>query len=248
MEEIYNPSPMHIAFILDGNRRWAKEHKLPSLLGHKKGFERAKSLLDAFLQRRIGYITYFVFSSENWNRSAEEVSYLMNLFRDFFDGSIDYFNERGVRLVAIGDLRKLPEDLQEKVAEIEEATKTNAALTLVVAVSYSGRDEILRATRKISLELLEKVAEGFMTAAEAREVAASLGEQYFAAHLDTAPAGIPYPDILVRTSEKRISNFMLWQCAYSEVFFIDKYWPDFSPVDLDSVLEEFRKRNRRYGR
>lgn len=251
MAEISNPSPMHMAFILDGNRRWAKEHKLPSLLGHKKGFEQAKSLLDAFLQRHIKYVTYFVFSSENWNRSAEEVSYLMNLFRDFFDGSIDYFNERGVRLVAIGNLQKLPEDLQEKVAEIEEATKSNASLTLVVAISYSGRDEIVRATRKIALELLEKVAEGSMTAAEVQQeiaAAASLDEQSFAAHLDTASAGIPYPDILVRTSEKRISNFMLWQCAYSEIFFIDKYWPDFSPVDLDSVLEEFQKRNRRYGR
>lgn len=251
MEEIHYLT--HMAFILDGNRRWAKEHKLQSLLGHEEGFDQAKSLLDAFIERQIKFVTYFVFSSENWNRSKEEVSYLMDLFRDFFDGSVDYFNERNVRLVAIGNLKRLPEDLQEKLSTIQEATKNNSTLTLVVAISYSGRDEILRASKKITSKVLksalESVASGSTSeAAVTSSLAAidALDESAFAANLDTA--GIPDPDILVRTSEKRISNFLLWQCAYAELFFLDKYWPDFRAADIDAILEEFQRRNRRYGR
>lgn len=246
-------SPTHIAFILDGNRRWAKEHKLRSLLGHKKGFEQAKSLLSLFVERNIKYITYFVFSLENWNRSANEVSYLMDLFRDFFEGSIDYFNEIGARVLAIGNLRKLPEDLQEKLAAIQEATKGNSILTLVLAISYSGRDEILRATKKIASDILESAIKSFsedpratFSTKKSFALLNSIDESAFAANLDTV--GIPDPDILVRTSEKRISNFMLWQCAYSELFFLDKYWPDFCETDLDLILDEFQRRNRRYGR
>ncbi len=227
--------PKHIAFIPDGNRRWAKENKLPSLVGHKKGYERAKSLVDSLIKHDIKYATFFFFSSENWNRSSEEVSYLMNLFRDFFDGSIDYFCERNVRVIAIGDLKKLPEDLFEKIKTIEENTKHNNGLTLVPAISYSGRDEILRASKKIAGDI-----------ASGKIDIDKMDEDLFSNYLDTV--GIPYPDILVRTSEERISNFLLWQCAYSEIFFVDKYWPEFSEEDLERILEEFSKRNRRYGR
>lgn len=227
--------PEHIAFIPDGNRRWAKKNKLPSLVGHRKGYERAKSLVDALIKHNIKYVTYFFFSSENWNRSSEEVTYLMNLFRDFFDGSINYFCERNIRVFTIGNLEKLPNDLREKVRTIEKETKNNNGLMLIPAISYSGRDEILRASRKIA----HAVAAGKFDIEK-------IDEDSFSNYLDTA--GIPCPDILVRTSEKRISNFLLWQCAYSEIFFVDKYWPEFSEKDLEKILEEFSKRNRRYGR
>ncbi len=225
----------HIAFIPDGNRRWAKENKLPSLVGHKRGYERAKALVDALIKYDIKYATFFFFSSENWNRSSEEVTYLMNLFRDFFDGSIDYFCKRNVRVIAIGDLDKLPTDLLEKVKIIEDSTKNNNGLTFIPAISYSGKDEILRASKKIACD----VASGKIDIEK-------IDENLFSDYLDTA--GIPYPDILIRTSEERISNFLLWQCAYSEIFFVDKYWPEFSEEDLEKILEEFSKRNRRYGR
>ncbi|MBR1733874.1 MAG: di-trans,poly-cis-decaprenylcistransferase [Alphaproteobacteria bacterium] len=227
--------PEHLAFILDGNRRWAKENNLPSLIGHKKGYERAKSLVDFFINRNIKYVTYFLFSSENWNRSTDEVSYLMDLFRNFFKDSISYFQEKNIRLIAIGNLEKLPNDLYKKVKEIEEATKEHNGLTLIAAISYSGRDDIVRATKKIAKKIQNK------------EMALEdINEDSFALNLDTK--GIPYPDILIRTSERRISNFLLWQCAYSELFFVDKYWPDFSENDLDRILDEFLNRNRRYGR
>ncbi|MBQ7673963.1 MAG: di-trans,poly-cis-decaprenylcistransferase [Alphaproteobacteria bacterium] len=227
--------PAHLAFILDGNRRWAKSNKLPSLMGHKRGYERAKDLVDAFIKHNIKYVSYFLFSSENWNRSAEEITYLMDLFRDFFKNSISYFHEKNVRVISIGNLKKLPQDLQEKIQKIEDETRNNDGLTLIAAISYSGKDEIVRATRKIA----EKVASGKIKIDD-------IDENLFSSYLDTA--SIPYPDILIRTSEKRISNFLLWQCAYSEIFFIDKYWPDFSEEDLEKVLDEFSKRNRRYGR
>lgn len=227
--------PEHLAFILDGNRRWAKENKLPSLMGHKRGYERARELVDAFIRHNIKYVTYFLFSSENWNRSTEEISYLMDLFRDFFKDSISYFREKNIRVIAIGNLTRLPEDLYAKIRKIEEETKNNDGLTLVAAISYSGKDEIVRATKKIA----QKVAD--------REIDIDdIDEDLFSKYLDTS--GIPYPDALIRTSEQRISNFLLWECAYSEIFFIDKYWPDFSEADLKKVLEEFSKRNRRYGR
>lgn len=233
MTEILQPK--HLAFILDGNRRWAKENKLPPLIGHKRGYERAKSIIDAFIKRDIKYISYFLFSSENWSRTAEEIAYLMNLFRDFFDGAIDYCQKKNVRVISIGNVKKLPSDLFDKIKIIEESTKNNKGLTLIAAISYSGRDEILRASKKIARDF----AAGKLNIDECNE-------DSFSAYLDTA--GIPYPDILVRTSEKRISNFLLWQCAYSEIFFVDKYWPDFSEEDLDKILTEFFKRDRRYGK
>lgn len=227
--------PAHIAFILDGNRRWARERNLPVVIGHKRGYERAKELVDSFIRFGIRYVTYFLFSSENWTRSKDEVDSLINLFRDFFNGAVDYFNSRNIKVKAIGDLGRLPSDLAEKIRKIEEITENNDGLTLLPAISYSGRDDLLRASKKVAQDF-----------ADGKVCLEDINADFLAAHLDTA--GIPDPDILVRTSERRISNFLLWQCAYSEIFFVDKYWPEFNEDDLKKILEEFSMRNRRYGR
>ncbi len=225
----------HIAFILDGNRRWAKENNLPSLVGHKRGYEQAKDITLLLSKYGVKYVTYYMFSTENWNRSAEEVSYLMNLFRDFFDISDGFFKKNNIHIKAIGNLERLPDDICNKIKKLEQETKSNTGLTVVPAISYSSRDEIVRVAKKIAIDTLhEKIN------------AAVLTEDMFSSYLDTA--GIPDPDALIRTSEQRISNFLLWQIAYTEVFFIDKYWPDFSEYDLKNVLEEFSNRKRRYGR
>lgn len=225
----------HIAFILDGNRRWAKENNLPSLMGHKRGYERAKDMTLSLSKYGIKYVTYYMFSTENWNRSAEEVGYLMDLFRDFFNTSDGFFKKNNMRIKAIGNLDKLPDDIYSKIKKSEQETENNTGLTVIPAISYSSRDEILRATKKIALDALCKKIDP-----------QNITESDISSYLDTA--GIPDPDVIVRTSEKRISNFLLWQIAYTEVFFIDKYWPDFSEDDLVKVVEEFSKRNRRYGR
>jgi undecaprenyl diphosphate synthase len=230
-----NDSLEHIAFILDGNRRWAKENNLPPFMGHKEGYEKAKELAGILAKYGIKYATYYVFSSENWNRSAEEIAYLMEMFRNFFIDASNFFQNNNIRIRAIGNLEKLPRDLWEKIKKIEEETKNNSGLTLIPAVSYSSREEITRATKKIVSDVLSgKININGLT------------EDTFASYLDTD--GIPYPDALIRTSEKRISNFLTWQLAYSEIFFIDKYWPDFSEEDLKNVIVEYSKRNRRYGR
>lgn len=225
----------HIAFILDGNRRWAKENNLPSLMGHKRGYERAKDITLLLSKYDIKYVTYYMFSTENWNRSAEEVSYLMNLFRDFFSVSDRFFNKNNIRIKAIGNFERLPDDICNNIKKLEQETENNTGLTVIPAISYSSRDEIVRAAKKIAIDTLHESINVI-----------DLTEDIFSSYLDTA--GIPDPEVLVRTSEQRISNFLLWQIAYTEVFFIDKYWPDFSEDDLKNVLEEFSNRNRRYGR
>ncbi|GHT91340.1 isoprenyl transferase [Alphaproteobacteria bacterium] len=225
----------HLAFILDGNRRWAKARNLPSVFGHRKGYEIAKELISSISKYGIKYVTYFVFSNENWNRSAEEVAFLMDLFRELFSMSSAFFSKNNARMVAIGNLENLPEDIRQGIAALEEETRNNDGITVTFAVSYSGRDEILRAAKKIAKDAeLKKINVDELT------------EDDFSNYLDTK--GIPYPDAMIRTSEKRISNFLIWQCAYSEIFFVDKLWPDFSEDDLRDVIDEFSKRKRRYGR
>jgi undecaprenyl diphosphate synthase len=208
---------------------------MQTLLGHKRGYEVAKELLPVFSKYGIEYVTYYMFSVENWNRTEEEVGYLMNLFRDFFSSSVDYLNEHNVRVKAIGNLAMLPADILEKIRRLEEATKNNTGLTAVTAISYGGRDEIVRAAKKLAKDAVENKIN-----------IDDANEDTFASYLDTA--GVPYPDAFIRTSEKRISNFLIWQAAYSEIFFLDKFWPDFNENDLKYIISEFSQRERRYGK
>lgn len=223
----------HLAFILDGNRRWAKGKGSPGTAGHKSGYETVKKITDLLPEYGVKYVTYYAFSTENWKRSQEEIGYLFSLFRQTF-GTDDYFNERGFRFIHIGDISKFPKDIADRILSLEEATKDNNRLTVVVAVNYGGRDEIVRAVKRIAQDISDHKC-----------CISDITEDVFSSYLDTN--GIPYPDAIVRTSEKRISNFLIWQLAYSEVFFLDKYWPDFNENDLKVIVNEFSQRKRRYG-
>jgi undecaprenyl diphosphate synthase len=225
----------HIAFVPDGNRRWARRRGLSPLLGHKSGYELIKTVTPLLKDYGIRYVTYYMFSVENWRRSEEEVTYLMEIFRNFFSEIADYVREHDIRVVAVGNLEQLPADVADRINRLEDISRDNRSLTMIAAVSYGGRDEIVRAATRIATDF-----------ADGKIVLEELDEDKFASYLDTA--GLPYPDVLVRTGEKRISNFLIWQTAYSEVFFLDKLWPDFSENDLRSVVSEFSRRERRYGR
>ncbi|MDR2766480.1 MAG: di-trans,poly-cis-decaprenylcistransferase [Holosporaceae bacterium] len=227
-------SPKHVAFILDGNRRWAAAHGMPVLFGHKSGYDVVKNVMVFLPKYCIRYATFYMFSTENWNRSQEEVNYLMDIFRDSFSDADGFLNEHNIRVRVIGDTLRLREDVREKAAYVENRTRNNVGLTAVIAVSYGGRDEITRGVRRVVRDAIDgKISVSDLT------------EEMFSSYLDTA--GIPHPDIIIRTSERRMSNFLVWQSAYSEIFFIDKLWPDFSENDLKSVVDEFLKRERRYG-
>ncbi|MDR2268009.1 MAG: di-trans,poly-cis-decaprenylcistransferase [Holosporaceae bacterium] len=228
-------SLQHVAIIIDGNRRWAVANGLSRLSGHKKGYEKVKEITFLLPKYGIKYVTYYLFSFENWNRSAEEVGFIMNIFRDAFHNLSSVFHEHKTRFMAIGNLSILPEDIQKGLATLSEETDCYDAFTVIAAISYSGREEILRATRKIAADVMAGKLSPY-----------NLNEDDFSNYLDTK--GIPYPCAIVRTSEKRLSNFLPWQSAYSEIFFLDKLWPDFSEDDLKDVINDFSKRKRRYGR
>ena len=224
----------HIAFVLDGNRRWAYRRNVSTLLGHKSGYELVKTITPLLPKYGIKYVTYYLFSIENWERSVEEVNYLMELFRDFFSAN-DYVMQHDIRVKAIGNLKKLPPDVLERIEYLENFTQNNTSLTVTVAISYGGRDEIVRAAGKI----IRDVMEGKINTDE-------LDEKIFSSYFDTDD--LPYPDVFVRTSEKRLSNFLIWQAAYAEIFFVDKLWPDFDEGDLSRIVSEFSQRERRYGK
>ena len=225
----------HVAFIPDGNRRWASEHKIKNILGHRMGFEIIRRSYSWLVKHNIKYATFYAFSNENWNRSSIEISYLLDLFRSVIDDSIKEFPEKGIRFICIGDWQRFPDDIRSGLERLMETTKENSTLTLTIALGYSGRNEIVRAVRKI-------VDDAKNNRLEIEDIT----EEKFADYLDTKD--IPNPDIIVRTSERRISNYLLWQMAYSEVFFVDKYWPDFTEEDFDKIIEEFSHRVRRYGK
>ncbi|MDR3151306.1 MAG: di-trans,poly-cis-decaprenylcistransferase [Holosporaceae bacterium] len=228
-------SLQHIAIIIDGNRRWAVANGLSRLSGHKKGYEKVKEITFLLPKYGIKYVTYYLFSFENWNRSAEEVGFIMNIFRDAFRNLGSVFHEHKARFIAIGNLSILPEDIQKSLAALSEETSCYDTFTVIAAISYSGRDEILRAAKKIAADAMA----GKLNPHD-------LSEDSFSSYLDTK--GIPYPCVVVRTSEKRLSNFLIWQSTYSEIFFLDKLWPDFSEDDLKNVIDDFSQRKRRYGR
>ena len=227
--------PKHIAVIMDGNGRWAKERDLPRIEGHKNGVESVRTLLEESVRIGVRYITVYAFSSENWSRPQVEVDGLMRLFADNLKNELPTFMKQGIKLLAIGDREKLPEDVVRNLEFCEKETENNDTLTFIIAVSYGGRDEILRAVKKIASDVSNK-----------QSAVSEIDESFFESYLDTS--SVPDPDLLIRTSgEMRISNFLLWQLAYTEIIILSKYWPDFSAKDLRGCIEKFNQRERRYG-
>jgi undecaprenyl diphosphate synthase len=227
--------PVHVAIIMDGNGRWAKLRGMPRTAGHRRGVEAVRETVKAAVDLGIGYLTLYGFSSENWNRPPPEVDDLMGLLRFYLRSEIAELHRQGVRLRSIGDRARLAPDIVRLIEEAEERTRGNAKLNLTIALSYGGRNEILRAMRMIA----EDVAAGRLAAGAVDE--AALEQRLFT-------LGLPDPDLVIRTSgEQRISNFLLWQSAYSELVFDDCLWPDFGRENLRRAVEEYQRRERRYG-
>ena len=229
------PGPQHIAIIMDGNGRWAKSRGLPRIAGHRRGADAVRRVIRGAGEIGIPVLTLFAFSTENWGRPADEVSDLMGLLRHYLRHELEELGRNGARLRVIGDRDRLARDIVSDIADAEARTRTNTRIDLNICINYGARDEILRATRSLA----RKAAAG--------EIAPDkIDEAAFERELLTA--GVPDPDLLIRTSgEQRISNFLLWQCAYAELVFVDTLWPDFNKEHLESAIAEFRKRERRYG-
>ncbi len=231
----HEPIPEHVAIIMDGNGRWASKRSLQRLRGHEQGAEAVREAVRGCGDLGIRYLTLFAFSSENWSRPVEEINHLMGLFRYFFNKEINALSEAGVKVNFIGNINRLPEDIQSLVEEIKQRTQHNSKLILTIALSYGSQSEIAGAMRQIA----EKVEAGELAARD-------ICEEVIARHLETAD--LPDPDLLIRTSgEKRLSNFLLWQCAYTEFVFLDTLWPDFRKDDLIAAVREYGSRNRRFG-
>ncbi|OJX81327.1 isoprenyl transferase [Magnetospirillum sp. 64-120] len=229
------PPPVHVAIIMDGNGRWAKARGLPRTAGHKRGAEAVRRTVEAAREMGVSYLTLYAFSSENWKRPAGEVTDLMGLLRLYLRNEVSNLHKNGIRLRVIGDRTRLSADINALIDESEAKTAANTALTLVLALSYGGRQEIVCAARRLA----EQVAAGKISPDDIDEAA-------FGANLFTAD--IPDPDLLIRTSgEQRISNFLLWQAAYAEFVFTDVLWPDFGREHLEEAVRAFHGRERRYG-
>ncbi len=227
--------PNHVAIILDGNGRWAKAKGMPRNYGHVQGAKTVEVICEEAYKMGIQYLTVYAFSTENWNRPKDEVAALMKLLRDYMKNCIKTAHKNRMCVRVLGDKSKLDEDIQKSIADLEEATKDNDGLHFQIAINYGGRDEIVRATRK----LMDKVNSGELSPEQITD--ASLNEC-----LDTA--GLPDPDLLIRTcNEQRISNFLLWQLAYTEFYFTPIAWPDFSKEELMKAVEAYNHRDRRYG-
>jgi undecaprenyl diphosphate synthase len=227
--------PAHVAIIMDGNGRWAKARGLPRIAGHRRGAEAVRRTVVAAADLGISYLTLFGFSSENWKRPTGEIDELMSLLRVYLRGEIAELHRNGVRVRVIGDRSRLAADIVTLIVNAEELTRENTRLTLIVALSYGGRHDIVQAAQHLAAE-----------AVAGRVRLEAIDESQFADHLFTA--GIPDPDLLIRTSgEQRISNFLLWQTAYTELVFVETLWPDFGVNDLAKAISEFHGRDRRYG-
>ncbi len=228
--------PKHVAVILDGNGRWAKEKGKPRNFGHVQGSKTVEDMCEIMYNRGIEYFTVYAFSTENWNRPSDEVSLLMNLLRDYMKNCIKRATKNNMCVRVIGDKTKLAEDIKKSISDLEEATKNNTGLKFTIAINYGSRDEIVRAVKALS----GKVQNGELSLED-------ITEEAIAKELDTA--GLPDPDLMIRTSgEQRISNFLLWQLAYTEFYFTPVYWPDFNAEELEKALEAYNNRNRRYGK
>lgn len=228
--------PQHVAIIMDGNGRWAQQRSLPRGAGHKAGVTTLRSTVQHCIRREIKVLTVFAFSSENWSRPRHEVDLLMELFLTALRSEVDDLHRNNVRLTFIGNREGFPDKLIKLISSSESKTETNTGLKLVIAANYGGRWEITRACQQIA----EAVRQGQLQSAEIDE---NLMSQYLAF------PGIPEPDLLIRTGgEQRISNYLLWHCAYSELYFTDLLWPDFDDTALDTALSWFESRQRRFGR
>jgi undecaprenyl diphosphate synthase len=224
--------PSHIAIIMDGNGRWAEEHNEERIYGHRNGVEAVRSAIEGAGEAGVKFLTLYAFSTENWNRPEEEIDALMGLLVNAIQNELDNLMHNQVRLQAIGNLATLPVECQTQLLDAMERTSHNTGLTVVLALSYSGRWEIVNAVKEIAKSNVEML---------------SLTEDQFSTFLNTTP--IPYPDILIRTGcEYRISNFLLWQIAYTELFFPAILWPDFRKEDLFEIMAQYQTRQRRFGK
>jgi undecaprenyl diphosphate synthase len=227
------PVPRHIAIIMDGNGRWARNRHLPRVAGHRKGADAVRATVRGCAERGVEFLTLFAFSSENWRRPAEEVSFLMDLFVTALEQEVAKLHENGIRFRVIGELSRFESRIQTLIREAEALTAANTRLTLTVAANYGGRWDLMQAIERMLASRSES-ARGF-------------SEQDLGAHLAMSYA--PEPDLFIRTGgEQRISNFLLWQLAYTELYFTDTLWPDFDAAALERAIQSYRKRERRFGR
>ncbi len=223
--------PRHVAIIMDGNGRWATQRGLPRAAGHRAGTENIRRIIERFGDHGVQYLTIYAFSTENWSRPQTEVQALIRLLSRFIKRELDNFRKNNVRLRLLGHLESLPAALQRQVSEAIDLTAANTALNLNICFSYGGRDDVVVAVRRL-------IEEGVP--------AEDVSEDAIAARLYTG--GMPDPDLVIRTAgDQRVSNFMLWQCAYSELYFTDTYWPDFGREDIDIALAEYGRRKRKFG-
>ncbi len=227
--------PSHIAIIMDGNGRWAKQRKLPRTMGHRAGMKNIKMMVEESSNLGVKYLTLYAFSTENWKRSKEEVGALMDLVVEFINKEFEELHRNNVKLNSIGDISKLPEKSKAAVEDTMYKTRNNTGLTLNIALNYGGRDEIVKGVKEIAKEVLEGKLQ-----------VDNIDDKIISDHLYTS--GMPDPDIVIRPSgELRLSNYLLWQSAYSEFWFSDINWPDFKKEDLRRAISDFQKRDRRFG-
>ena len=227
--------PQHVAIILDGNGRWAKKKHLPRNMGHRQGSKVVENIIEDAHNMGIKYLTVYAFSTENWKRPKDEVDALMKLLRDYLKTCIKRANKNNMKVRVIGDVTGLSEDLQQKIAELEEASKNNTGINFTIALNYGSRDEMIRSMKQMADDLSRgKISKEDIT------------EENFKRYLDTRE--LPDPDLLIRTSgEERLSNFLLWQLAYTEFYFTDVLWPDFNKKELKKAVEYYNGRERRFG-
>ena len=227
--------PQHVAIILDGNGRWAKSKGMPRNYGHAQGSKNVERICEEAWRIGIKYLTVYAFSTENWNRPADEVNALMKLLRNYMKTCLTTAAKNDMKVRVIGDITRLDSDIRKRIMELEESTKQNGGLNFQIAINYGSRDELLRAVRRLAAECKE----GSVKPEE-------IDDAMFESYLDTR--GIPEPDLLIRTSgEQRLSNFLLWQLAYTEFYFADVHWPDFTKKELMKAIEAYDARDRRYG-
>jgi undecaprenyl diphosphate synthase len=227
--------PKHVALIMDGNRRWAREHKLPVFEGHRIGEQKIEPIVDKAIEMGIKYLTFWAFSTENWKRAEKEVGFLMSLFRIVLEKKVKLFHKKNVKLRILGDISKFPKDIQQKISEWTEIMKNNKTITVNMALNYGGRDEIIRAINKMRSNSKFLIPNSQITISQ------------FSEFLDNS--GQPDPELIIRTGGvKRLSGFMLWQSEYSEFYFSDINWPDFTPQEFEKAVDYYMKVERRFGK